>query len=133
MYEQQIAKAKEKYAELRQKMTDFISEERMKELLQDPPSGLDINLYIPLEMSEEEINQYLMKHFHFDIDLDFESDVYLNIYYNSSLRSWMGTCLESIADGDSVLSLHLNPQSYFEGWEEYTIPLLVCSSEISFV
>ena len=58
----------------------------------------------------KDLQKHLWNRYHLDVDLDPESDNYLDVFYNYDLRSFCGW----LQDFDS---LSLFPKYYKEGWD----------------
>jgi len=103
-------------------------ESKIKKLMVEYPKSIDCEIFLPKELDESNLNQYLMKQFHFEIDLDQESYEFENIYYNSDLRSLMGCLIEPYYDGDQTLNVHLNLNAYVKGLEAYWRNIIIQSN-----
>ena len=74
------------------------------------PKHIILEVPIPDEIScecEQDVSDYLEKKYHFYVDVDEDSDMYEQIFYNNDMRSVMGLVLDWCP-----LILYLRPQYY---------------------
>lgn len=74
------------------------------------PKDITLEVSIPDEICCNDyasVSQYLWDTYHFEVDIDEDSDYFERIFYNNDLRSIMGLVLEWCP-----LTLYLYPQYY---------------------
>jgi hypothetical protein len=117
-----------------------------KQYYYHPPNEILLEVSLPKNLGDDKaILNYLWKHFHIDVtacercdpsmrkeckvgkEKWEKCDNYMNLYYNSDLRSYMGEVEEE--NIDNPITLRILPTYYAKDWEkEYWIPLLEHSS-----
>ena len=74
------------------------------------PDEVLITIPEPENGSDESLKESLKK-YHLDLDIDPDSEDYLNLYYNQDLRSFCGW-------SEEFNTLRMFPEYYAKGWED---------------